>query len=303
MRRASRGRKVPVLVIAFVLWCAAVGPARADDTVAGSGASLRAKYLALQDQLRDNQFRRPLYLQSSEGPAKVAGEIYALINSPFDSAGSALSMPGDWCEILMLHLNTKACSVTGPNQRTVLSLWIGKNHQQPLADAYRVDFAYRVDARSEKYLQVGLSAAMGPMGTRDYRIALEAVPVENGKTFIHLGYSYGYGSLGRVAMQAYLATIGRNKVGFTVVGAQPDGGSRYIGGLRGLVERNTMRYYVAIEAFLGAQSGSPQARFEKRIRDWYAAIELYPLQLHEVEQGEYLEMKRMENLRQQAGPA
>jgi len=308
MRRASSGREVPALVFAFALLCAAAGlvwaeTVRADDPAAAPGAALHARYLALQEQLRDNQFRRPLYLQSSEGQGEVTGEIYALINSPFESAGSALGMPGDWCEILLLHLNTKACRVTSANQGIVLSLWIGKNKQQPLADAFRVDFAYRVDARSEKYLQVGLSAAAGPMGTRDYRIGLEAIPAENGKTFIHLGYSYGYGSFGRLAMQTYLATIGRNKVGFTVVGAQPDGQSRHIGGLRGVVERNTMRYYVAIEAFLGAQSGSPQARFEKRIRDWYAAIELYPRQLHEVEQGEYLEMKRMENLRQQAGPA
>jgi hypothetical protein len=73
--------------------------------------------------------------------------------------------------------------------------------------------------------------------------------------------------------------------------------------MRGLLERTAMLYYAAIEAFLGAQSASPQVRFEKRIQDWFAMIELYPRQLHEVEQGEYLEMKRMETLRKQAGPA
>ena len=84
---------------------------------------------------------------------------------------------------------------------------------------------------------------------------------------------------------------------------QSDGRSRYIDGMRGLVERNSMRYYAAIEAFLGAQTGSAQFRFEKRIRDWYGTIEMYPRQLHDVEEGEYLDMKRMEYLRQQAGPA
>jgi hypothetical protein len=256
----------------------------------------------MQEQLRDNQFRRPLYLESSEGQGEVAGDVYAVIDSTFDSAGSAFSIPGDWCDMLILHINNKACRIAGANQETVLSLWIGAKHQQPLADATRVDFAYRVDTRTAQYLRVSLRAGEGPMGTRDYRIALEAVPVENGKTFIHLGYSYGYGTFGRLAMQAYLTTLGRNKVGFTVVGVQPDGANRHIGGLRGLVERNTMRYYAAIEAYFGAQSGSSQARFEQRIRDWYRAIELYPRQLHEVEQAEYLDMKRMENLRQQAGP-
>jgi len=46
----------------------------------------------------------------------------------------------------------------------------------------------------------------------------------------------------------------------------------------------------------------PQAQLEKRLRDWFAAVERYPRQLHEMEQGEYLEMKRKEYLRQQAGP-
>jgi hypothetical protein len=101
-------------------------------------------------------------------------------------------------------------------------------------------------------------------------------------------------------MQAYLATIGRNKVGFTVVSTQPDGRILHIGGMRGVVERNTMRYYLAIEAFLGALSAPPQARLEKRLHDWFAAIERYPRQLHELEQSEYLDMKRKEYLRQQA---
>ena len=292
-----------VRVIAFALLCAGAGLARADDSAAAPGAVLRARYIAMQEQLGNNQFRRPLYLESSEGQAEVAGDIYALVNSRFESAAAALSVPGDWCDILILHINTKACRVTSASQGTVLNLWIGKNQQQALADAFQVDFAYRISAHSADFLRVGLSAGDGPMGTRDFRIALDAVPVEDGKTFIHLRYSYGYGSVGRLAMQTYLATLGRSKVGFTVVGVQPDGQSRYIGGLRGLVERNAMRYYAAIEAFLGAQSGSAQARFEKRMRDWYGAIELYPRQLHEVEQGEYLDMKRMENLRQQSGPA
>jgi hypothetical protein len=40
---------------------------------------------------------------------------------------------------------------------------------------------------------------------------------------------------------------------------------------------------------------------EKRLRDWFAAAERYPRQLHEMEQDEYLDMKRKEHLRQQAG--
>jgi hypothetical protein len=55
-----------------------------------------------------------------------------------------------------------------------------------------------------------------------------------------------------------------------------------------------MRYYLAMEAYLGALSSPPQARLEKSLHDWFAAAEAYPRQLHELEQGEYLAMKRKE---------
>jgi len=70
--------------------------------------------------------------------------------------------------------------------------------------------------------------------------------------------------------------------------------------MRGVIERNSMRYYLAIEAFLGALSAPPQAQLEKRLRDWFVATERYPRQLHEMEQTAYLEMKRREHQRQQA---
>jgi len=113
-----------------------------------------------------------------------------------------------------------------------------------------------------------LSADEGPLSTRDYRITLEAVPLDGGRTLLHLAYSYAFGFAGRVAMQAYLGTIASDKRGFTVVGRESDGQAIYIDGMRGLVERNTMRYYLAIEAFLGAQASPPQARLEKSLRDW-----------------------------------
>ena len=61
-----------------------------------------------------------------------------------------------------------------------------------------------------------------------------------------------------------------------------------------------MRYYLAIEAYLGALSLPLPAQFEKRISDWFTAAERYPRQLHEMEQQDYLEMKRHEYQRQQA---
>jgi len=292
---------VPAQLLAVALLCAGAGPAHADDADANSPGSLRAKYGALQNRLSHNPFQRPLTLDSSETPGGVTGDIHALINYPFATVGAALNSPGNWCDILILHLNTKYCRASAAGKEAVLDVSIGKKYDQPLDKTYRVVFAYRIAAQTPTYLQVRLNADEGPLSTRNYRIVLEAVPLKNGKTFIHLSYSYAYGLVGRLAMQVYLGTTGRNKVGFTVAGTQTDGQPLHIGGMRGVVERNTMRYYLAIEAFLGALSEPPQAQLEKRLHDWFAAIERYPRQLHEMDEGAYLDMKRKEYRRQQAG--
>jgi hypothetical protein len=117
---------------------------------------------------------------------------------------------------------------------------------------------------------------------------------------LHLTYSYSVNFTGRLALQTYLKTVGSNKVGFTTRGIRADGQSDYIGGVRGLVERNTMRYYLAIDSYLGAAGVAPAAQLEQRLQSWFTSVERYPRQLHEMDRAEYLEMKRAEHLRQQA---
>lgn len=285
-------------VVAAAVLCAGALLGHAGDATANS-ESLRAKQVELRQQLANSPFGKPLVLDSSESADGVTGAIHALVEYPYAAAAAALNSPGDWCEILILHVNVKYCRASPAGEGSVLDVRIGRKYDQPLNRAYRVDFAYRVAARASNYLQVRLDADQGPLGTRDYRIVLEAAPVDGDRTFIRLSYAYAFGTAGRLAMQAYLGTIGKGKVGFTVVGTQADGRPQHIGGMRGVVERNTMRYFIAIESFLGALSAPPQARLEKRLRDWFAAIERYPRQLHEMEQREYLDMKRKEYLRQQ----
>lgn len=239
-------------------------------------------------------------MESSEISGGVSGDVFAIVDYPFSTTEGALNGPEQWCDILILHLNTKFCRVSKAGPGKILNVAIGRKFDQPLDKAYRVDFAFDVVAGTPNYLKVKLDADTGPLSTRNYRIALEAIPLESGRSFIHLTYSYAYGLVGRLALQTYLGTVGSRKVGFTVVGTQSDGKPRHVGGLRGVVERNSMRYYLAIEAFLGAISVSPPARFEKRLHDWFDAVERYPLQLHEMERSDYLAMKRKEYLRQQA---
>ena len=215
MRQASgiKAMWAPARLFAVALVCAAAGIAQAGAADANSAASLLTRYGALHDQLSHNQYQRPLFMDSSETSGAVTGDIYALINYPFATVDAALNDPAHWCDILILHLNTKYCRASAAGLGSVLKVNIGTKHDQPLAESYRVDFAYRVAARAPNYLQVRLNADEGPLSTRDYRIMLEAVALEDRKTFIHLSYSYTYGLVGRLAMQAYLGTIGRGQSG------------------------------------------------------------------------------------------
>lgn len=262
-------------------------------------ATLRAKYTSLEQRLQQNQFKRPLILDSVETPNRLKGDIYAVVDYPFDAVSTGLNSPDHWCDVMLLHLNTKYCHAVGEPSGTVLRVNIGKKTPQRLVDATRVEFNYSVAAAVPEYLEIMLRAEDGPMGTSDYRIVLEAVALPNTKTFLHLTYSYATNFAARLAMRTYLATIGSGKVGFTVIGKQADGQPDYVGGVRGVVERNTMRYFLAIDSFLEAASAASAVQLEKRLQSWFTATERYPRQLHEVDRGEYLEMKRAEYLRQQ----
>lgn len=84
-------------------------------------------------------------------------------------------------------------------------------------------------------------------------------------------------------MQGYLATGGCDKVGFSIVGTSASGSPQYLEGIRGAVERNTIRYYLAIDAYLGALSLPSAAHLNKRLNDWQSGVERYPRQLHELD--------------------
>jgi hypothetical protein len=223
-----------------------------DPAMAQDAAALRARHAALREQLANNQFQRPLYLESVETSSELKGEIYASIEQPFATVRPALQGMDHWCDILILHLNVKYCKGSSAGTADTLTMVLGRKYDQPVEEAHGVTFSYKTGAANPDYLQVLLNADSGPLGTRNYRIMLEAVPLDARRTFLHMSYSYGYGMAARIAMQGYLATTGRGKVGFSVVGKQADGRPVYIGDVRGVVERNTMRYYLAIEAYLSA---------------------------------------------------
>ncbi len=290
-----------IIILTTVLITHAVyNQAFAKDKLAADGfvIALMGQYKALSNELQNNQFKRPLVLKSNESPDSLKGEIYAVLDYPFAEVNNAINNPDHWCDALLLHINVKYCRAVTSNTGTVLNMNLGKKYDQLLAETYKAKFNYESITTAANYFSVEMKAADGPLGTKDYRIWVEATPVNNNQTFLHFTYAYSFGLTGRLAMKGYLSTIGKDKVGFSIEPNQANGAQNYIQGVRSVVERNTMRYYLAIDAYLAALKESPDNQQEARFEYWFDSTEQFAKQLHEVEKNEYLTMKRKEAERQ-----
>jgi hypothetical protein len=257
---------------------------------AADGAALHQRHVELRSALANSPFGRPLVLSSSDSTSRPQGEVHAVLRHPFSRVAEALQRPEAWCELMMLQTNIKRCNAGGEG----LQVAIARRHDQPVDAAYQVEFAHKVRDANAQHLLVEIEAGSGPLGTTDYKLGFEAVPLDAGTTFVRMSYGYSAGVAARLASQAYLSTAGRDKVGFSVVGQDDAGRPVLVGGSRGVAERNTMRYYLALEAVLAAMALPPEQRAERRLRDWHAAVERYPRQLREMSREDYLAMKRRE---------
>lgn len=273
----------------------------ATEVSAQQGAGLRAQYDQMASKLAGSPFQRPIVLSSIDDTEHPTGEMHAVVQHGFGALSGALRNADAWCELLTLPANVKRCVVEdNPAPGALLHMAVGRKFDQPVEDAYALDFNFQVIAAQPQYLLVEMSASKGPMGTSNYRLTLEAVPLDARRSFVRLRYAYANNFAARVATNAYLATSGRDKVGFTVVGKDDEGQPRYIGGIQGIAERNTMRYFLAIESYLDTLPAPADQRLDRRLRDWFAATERYPRQLHEQSLEEYVAMKHKEARRQVA---
>jgi len=260
-----------------------------------SAQALRATHQRLSDKLDKSSFGRPVQLDSMETADGLQGDVYAVVEHPLAEISTALKGSAHWCEVLTLHINNRRCSTaSGPQGREMLTLYVVRRYDKPIDQAFELPFVYRVASATPEHLMVELSAESGPLGTSNYRVTLEAVVLDERKSFLHFSYSYDHNTMVRLGTMAYLATFGSDKVGFTVLGKTPEGQPDYIRGLRGLVERNAMRYFLTLDAYLSAP-GPEQA--DRRQRRWFAAAEQYPRQLHEVDLDTYLALKREDRQR------
>ena len=229
-------------------------------------------------------------LSSSQQNDVLSAEVNSILNSPFETVVAALSNASNWCQILPLHFNIKACTYKIHENDEVLTIYSGRKIYEHPDDSYRMAYQFEIIRHDDSQLSLRLHAEHGPIGTTDYQIELDAIPVAEG-TMLHIHSSYRPSWLSSVLTSTYLATAGSDKTGFSHI--EEKGKSKPVQGIKGIIERNVMRYQLAVDAFLKTQTLPEASRHDASLTTWFKNNNHYP-QLHEMDEVEYLEIKREE---------
>lgn len=293
-----------VLSFVLVLACLSTSASSADDaanntnnandtdqpTATQQQTALLARYQQLKDTLAHSIFGAPIQLNSNIHKRVAQGEVFAVLNTPLTALRKTLSQPAQWCDLAILHINIKTC-LYGNDW---VKFFVGRKYYQTPDAAFELQYHFSTVANTDQYLNIKLTAADGPLGTSDYLIKLEATAIDAEHSFIRFEYRYRFGFMGKLAMQTYLATLGRHKVGFTVTGTDDNGDPIYIKGLQGVIERNVMRYIFAIQSVLETKPAAGTEQHTAQLKSWYTHIEQHPRQLVELSREEYMENKKRE---------
>jgi hypothetical protein len=255
-------------------------------------------YCRNKAKLEKNSFGLPLFLESFERDDRVYVDVYGVFDYPFCSVVDVLKVPANWCDIVSLPPNIKACTYRELPGAWQLTFYIGRKVYQSPKDARQVIYNYRRVDQQQGYLDIILSAETGPFGTKDHIMRFEALPIGVGRTFVHVSYAYSDMVALRLAQKAYFGTLGRDKVGFTVTGTDRYGKPVYIGGPRGALERNAVRYYLAIQSFMDMLSYPREKRFNMSAVKWYDLTSRYRKQLFDLDKKDYITFKTKEHINQ-----
>lgn len=269
------------------------------DAVADYG-SLNKRYHAIKKYLNQSKFETPIYIHSSTSKYSLRGEVYGLIHNPditFEQLKKAFANYKNWCDFISLHLNVKACIYQHANKQKYLTFYAGRKFYQAPEDVYQVRYRFRLVAMTKDYFNVVLNAPRGPAGTSNYLLQLEAMKVED-KILFRVISSYSSSRRSRFGTSIYLHTKGKHKVGFTVVGVDSDGKPIYVRGIKGVVERNVIRYFLAGKAFMATRKLPHDKRYKALLQYWYNETEKYHQQLYEMSKKQYLETKLRERQNQ-----
>ena len=265
--------------------------------IEGGLPRLSGRYPELQEAARRGPFGLPLQVHSEERETLVSADIHGIIDQPFRALAATFTEPGGWCDFLVLNPNIKTCTFRREAQETFLTLYIGSKSYRAPESATEQVYRFLVRVRQPEYAAISLTAPQGMLGTTAHRFEFEAGSVA-GKTVVALSSSFEPSMLSKLLTGIYLSTLGRERIGFSRAATEPGVPAGYVRGVKGMIERNVMRYYLALKAFLDAGDLPAGRQFEARASLAYDLMDLYPAQLRQMDKSEYLDIKFREHRNQ-----
>lgn len=289
-----RCRTVHLLLLAL---CACLtSPAQATTSNTDPMVAMLALYQRVKSTLDNPTPENPFYLQARSDKHTESGEAAVYVPLSLDEVSNALASASNWCNILPLHINVKACTYTQAEDE--MTLYMGRKFYQAPEDAYQLAYSFET-IQTDNYFSAIAIAEKGPLNTSDYQIKLEFISVD-GKTFGRIFVSNRQSWLSQNGMKVYLSTKGKNKRGIKVTHHDDRGNPIYSGGAEGVAERNLVRYYLAFMTFFESTTQSDiETRYGIQLNDWFDRTEAFP-QLHEMSKQQYLHDKLKERKNQLA---
>lgn len=215
--------------------------------------------------------------------------ISAVIAAPFDEIKRFYRTEDQWCRAFFANIYVKACYKKNQSLRVFYN---NNDEYQNLSDAFRFDYDIAEQTLDNSSLLIRLLAESGPLGSHDYELRIEAQPYSDKQSIIRLVYQSRYGFFARSALYIYLKTLGSGKIGFS-----RDADNQAVQGIRGILERNAMRYLLSLCAYLlNYDAAKPLAT---TLKTWHDYATIFSRELEEIDWPAYQTLKLKEQLDQE----
>jgi len=262
---------------------------------------MRKNYMEFAQADLDENHPLPFMLESTNNSNDSSASIrYFLDSVTLEAFEARLRQPSEWCEFIPLHLNIKACSYQQRGEVDLLSFYVGIKGYLTPDNAHLLQLQFETD-REEGVFMVNLFAEDGPLDSSNINFDIRAISVDEGSRqgiYLEFDLSSVPGLAANLA-KIYLATVARNKIGFSIQGKTWSGKPKYVRGQRGATERNLVRYLLAIETYFETLDVPAELQFERRLERWFDATEQFRPQLYELEKSEYISNKIRERKNQE----
>lgn len=257
-------------------------------------AELEANRERLIEWVASNDSGIEFYAESAPASDAQKTDIAVIVPGiDLATANSVLSGPAAWCELMFLHINVKSCVYDDTEGAQWVRLYMGRKFYQHPEKAEAIELQFQSGVNADGVSWVTLTADEGPYGTSDYYIGLYVID-SGDDAYVQIRSSQKTGKAASSAASLYFKTLGRSKVGFSVVGYDDDGNPEYSRGEQAALERNIVRYLLAARIYMATHKLSDLAALRARMAPWYDATEKYAEQLHEVDRDDYLKDKEKE---------